>query len=79
MCPRMSTDELSILSGSEYLSYCNSHGLSLDRELMRVDGEAIHKMAIVDYLISNKDRHGENWGMYLQRVVYGDITLLSIV
>ncbi|MCM1215040.1 MAG: hypothetical protein NC548_11025 [Lachnospiraceae bacterium] len=36
----------------------------MDRELLRLDAESIYKMTIVDYLISNKDRHGENWGVY---------------
>ena len=28
------------------------------------DGESIYKMWIVDFLISNRDRHGQNWGFY---------------
>lgn len=63
-CKCMTNDNLSILSGMEFISYCNANGLDSDKEIMRIDPDSIYKMWIVDYLICNGDRHGMNWGFY---------------
>ena len=63
-CKCMTSDSLSILPGMDFVSYCNVNGLDADSEIMRVDADSIWKMGIVDYLISNRDRHGMNWGFY---------------
>lgn len=64
LCPCMTTDDLSILSGMDFISYCTRMGLNSDTEMMRIDADGIYRMWIVDYLISNRDRHGQNWGFY---------------
>lgn len=63
-CKCMSTPELSILPGMDFVSYCNVNGMNPDEEMFNIDAESIYKMWIVDYLISNRDRHGQNWGFY---------------
>lgn len=63
-CECMSTEKLSILPGLDFISYCNTNGMSPDIEMKKIDEESIYKMWIVDYLISNGDRHGMNWGFY---------------
>lgn len=63
-CECMTTDNLSILTGMDFISYCNVNGLNPDKEIMKIDSESIYKMWIVDYLTSNSDRHGMNWGFY---------------
>lgn len=64
MCPSISTDKISILSGMDFNSYCNAHGIDPAKEMIRIDAESIYKMWIVDYLLCNRDRHGQNWGFY---------------
>lgn len=64
MCPCMSSDELSILSGMDFISYCNVNNVDYFKYMMEIDAESIYKMWIIDYLISNRDRHGQNWGFY---------------
>lgn len=64
LCPCMTTDDMSILSGMDFISYCNKIGKNPDTEMMRIDADGIYRMWIVDYLISNRDRHGQNWGFY---------------
>ena len=63
-CKCMTTDNVSILPGMDFISYCNRHGLNAHAEALRIDPDSIYKMAIVDYLISNRDRHGLNWGFF---------------
>ena len=48
----------------DFHSYCNRRGLDSREEALKIDAEAIYKMWIVDYLISNRDRHGLNWGFF---------------
>lgn len=64
MCPCMTTETKAILTGMEFISYCNVNGLNPEEEMFRIDRESIYKMWIVDFLISNRDRHGQNWGFF---------------
>lgn len=58
----MTTDKLSMLPALDFYTYCNVNGLDYQQEIMTIDADLIYKMWIVDYLISNRDRHGMNWG-----------------
>lgn len=63
-CPSMTSDKISIMDGDAFSSYCNHHNLNVESELMRIDHDGYWKMMIVDYLLSNPDRHTQNWGLY---------------
>lgn len=63
-CPAMTSDILSILPGFDFYSYCNRFGFNMDQKLIALDKEQYYKQMIVDYLIANRDRHGQNWGVY---------------
>lgn len=64
MCPCMTTETKAILTGMEFYSYCNVNGIDPDVKMFELDRENIYKMWIVDFLISNRDRHGQNWGFF---------------
>lgn len=64
MCPCMTTESKAVLTGMEFISYCNVNGIDSDTRMFEIDGESIYKMWIVDFLISNRDRHGQNWGFF---------------
>ena len=64
MCPCMTTESKAILTGMEFISYCNVNGIDPNTHMFEIDGESIYKMWIVDFLISNRDRHGQNWGFF---------------
>ncbi len=63
-CPSMTSDDISIMDGGTYISWCNRQGLNPDTELKKLDPDGLYKMFIVDYLIANRDRHDQNWGLY---------------
>ena len=63
-CRCMTTESLSMLPGMDFIGYMNVLGANANGELFKVDRESIYKMFIVDYLVSNRDRHGMNWGMF---------------
>jgi len=60
----MTTDSRVMVSGMDFITYCNVNGLDYEKEAATIDGDGFYKMWIVDYLISNRDRHGLNWGFY---------------
>lgn len=64
MCPCMSNDNLSIVSGSDFVSYCNRNNLDFIKEVEKIDSNGFYTMWVVDYLTANRDRHGGNWGLY---------------
>lgn len=63
-CKCMTSENRSILNGMDFISYCHVNGKDPKTEIMKIDPDNIYKMWIVDYLISNRDRHGMNWGFY---------------
>lgn len=63
-CPCITTDELSIMPGMDFITWCNVREVNWFEELLKIDAQSIYKMCIVDYLISNRDRHGLNWGLF---------------
>lgn len=64
MCPSMTDDNISILPGIDFYTYCNVNNFDYNKKMMEIDAESIYKMWIVDYLLCNRDRHGQNWGFY---------------
>lgn len=63
-CKCMTTEDISMLSGMDFTSWCNVQGFDPYKKALEIDAESIYKMWIVDYLISNRDRHGLNWGFF---------------
>lgn len=63
-CKCMTTDKISMLSGEDFIGYCNIMGYDWFKESIKIDKDTMLKMLIVDYLISNPDRHGMNWGFW---------------
>lgn len=63
-CECMTTDELSILPAENFSTYCYANELDFYKAVDELDKDNIRKMWIVDYLISNRDRHTMNWGFF---------------
>lgn len=64
-CKNMSTDAYCIVPAEDLFVYCNQTNQSFLQCALNIDAENIYKMCIVDYLISNSDRHMLNWGFYM--------------
>lgn len=63
-CKCMTTEDISMLSGDDFTTWCNVQGIDPYKKALEIDPESIYKMWIVDYLISNRDRHSLNWGFF---------------
>lgn len=64
-CKCISTDELSVIPADEFIKYCKNNGLNFVEEVLKIDSDSYYKMHIVDYLVSNPDRHAYNWGFFM--------------
>ena len=63
-CKCMTTEDVSIFSGSDFTAWCRVRGADPLKEALKIDADTIYKMWIVDYLVSNRDRHDMNWGFF---------------
>jgi hypothetical protein len=49
----------------EFRIFCENFGLNPFTEASAIDREAYLAMQVVDYIISNDDRHEQNWGFFM--------------
>ena len=63
-CPAMTSDAISIADGDTIISYYNHHDLNADRELQKLDPHGYWSLQIVSYLLADRDKHTQNWGVY---------------
>lgn len=64
-CRNMSNEDYCMVPAEDVYTYCDRNGLDYNEFVLSIDTESIDKMNIVDYLISNADRHSLNWGFYM--------------
>ncbi len=72
-CCKCMTNEQSRVTYDEFMDYCSDKGISPMNYLDEYHTEQLSHMFIVDYLISNVDRHMNNWGLYFDNET-GEIT-----
>ena len=63
-CENMATDDLSSVDAEDVKLYMDRTGGNFLQFALNLDGDSVYRMCIVDYLISNMDRHFGNWGFY---------------
>ena len=61
----ITSEETSIVPWEEFQMYCEYHGADAYDEIRKIDPDGYYKMQIADYILSNEDRHGANWGLYM--------------
>lgn len=64
-CENMNLNNTSIIDSIEVETWFSKKGLNFFEEVKRIDSEMFFKTIVVDYLIANRDRHGGNWGFYM--------------
>lgn len=61
-CECFTTEQISFLSGADFLIWCENRDLNPWVEALRIDPDGMAKMWIVDYLIGNDRRTNDDWG-----------------
>ncbi len=64
-CASMCTDKYSIVPADDVFGWCDRTGQNFDHLISTLDEDTYYKTMVVDFLVSNADRHSENWGFYM--------------
>ena len=64
-CKNMATEHHGLVTATDVMLWCKHTEQSFDRLVLEQDAENYYKTLIVDYLVSNSDRHIQNWGFYM--------------
>ena len=64
-CENMNFSNTSIVDSIEFDIWTSKKDLNFFDEAKKIDTEMFYKTIVVDYLIANSDRHGGNWGFYM--------------
>lgn len=64
---RLFTDEeRSLVTFEEFAVFCEHYGLDPYEQAAGIDRTAYLQMQIGDYVLNNDDRHGQNWGFFME-------------
>ena len=61
----ISSEEKALVPWEEFQMYCAYHDLDEFEEIEHIDSESYHLMQVADYILSNEDRHGANFGFFM--------------
>lgn len=64
-CHSLTNNSRSIVPAYEVEAWCNRNNKNFIEFCKEIDKENFMKMQIVDYLLSNSDRHSGNWGFFV--------------
>lgn len=64
-CRNMNLENSSIVDSIELDIWCARKKIDFLEKARKIDSEMLYKTIVADYLISNSDRHGANWGFYM--------------
>ena len=64
-CRNMNFKNTSLVDSMEFDMWVSKNGKEVFEEARKIDSEMFYKTIIIDYLIANSDRHGGNWGFYM--------------
>lgn len=64
-CPIISSEERSLVHFEEFAAYCEYHERNPYQEILQLDQRHYLEMQVADYILNNSDRHGLNWGLYM--------------
>lgn len=62
-CPMITSEQRSIVTWYDYEEHCDDEHVNPYTQIKH--NPKYHEMQVCDYLLSNSDRHGENWGFYI--------------
>ena len=64
-CRLIASEEHSMVSFEDFQIYCQENGKNVFEETLALDRLHYLEMQIADYILNNIDRHGANWGFFM--------------
>lgn len=62
-CPIITSEQRSIVTWYDYVEHCSDEEVNPYTQIRQ--NPKYHEMQVCDYLLGNADRHGENWGFFI--------------
>lgn len=59
------SEDISLVTFEEFSVFCGHYGLNPYEQAVEIDRRAYLEMQIGDYILNNDDRHGQNWGFFM--------------
>lgn len=57
--------DVAFVSFDEFGVFCEHYHLDPIATAMEISPQQYHEMQVIDYILNNSDRHGQNWGFYM--------------
>ena len=64
-CRLIASEERSMVSFEDFQIYCQGNGKNVFEEVLKLDRRHYLEMQIADYILNTIDRHGANWGFFM--------------
>ena len=64
-CRLIASEERSMVNFEDFQMYCQENGANAFDEALELDRLHYLEMQIADYILNNIDRHGANWGFFM--------------
>lgn len=64
-CKIISSEETAIVPWEDVLMYCSYHDKNAYDLIKKKDAENYYRMQLADYILGNEDRHGANFGFFM--------------
>lgn len=64
-CKIISSEQLALVPWEDFQMYCAYHDMDEFEYIRQYDPDSYYTMQIVDYILGNEDRHGANFGFFM--------------
>lgn len=64
-CRIISSEEMAIVPWEDFQVYCERHNKNEYDLVKQIDSANYYKMQVADYILGNEDRHGGNFGFFM--------------
>ncbi len=59
------SETVSFVSFDEFAAFCSFYEIDPIDQAIKYDAVIYYEMQLIDYILNNPDRHGQNWGFYM--------------
>ena len=68
-CECITSEDVGIITWYDFMEFCHKNNADPYEELFadKNNEKAYHKMQVSDYILANEDRHGANWGFFVDQ------------
>lgn len=69
--------DISFVPYDEFAQFCSFYGEDPIDQVVNYNAKRYYEMQVIDYVLNNSDRHGQNWGFYMDAKT-GKLTQMAL-